>query len=127
MADTAKPEPKPSEILAAVNALSGQINLLDAVNRVSNQVASLDVKVTLVLQKEDAIMAAIDDVNAKLDAIVALVTKVGADLAAEIAAVGVVPAGGITAADATALMGRLQTISDQLTAIDATVPVPPTA
>ena len=77
---------------------------------------------TDVRELKESAMAAIDDVNAKLDEIQAKVTKIGADLAAEVALLQQSGGGGLTADQVTALQGRLQTISDNLTAVDVTAP-----
>jgi hypothetical protein len=115
------------DIRDGVRQVRERVDILGGLAQLGAQVAAIGGKIDVVITKEDAIMGAVEDANAKVDAIVALVNKVGEDLATEIAAVGAVPAGGIPAADATALLGRLQSVADQLTSIDATMPVPPTA
>ena len=67
-------------------------------------------------------MTVADDFNAKLDEIQGKVNKIGSDLAAEVALLQQSGQGGLSAADATALMGRLSTISDNLTTLDITAP-----
>jgi predicted trehalose synthase len=78
---------------------------------------------------ETTIMAAIDDLNAKIDEVAGKIETVGTDLATEIAALAAAnnnPATGTPDAAIAASIAKLQVVSDRLSAIAASMPLPPT-
>lgn len=68
--------------------------------------------------KEDAIMSALDDLNAATDALSTEITTFLADIAGQIS-------GGVSASDAEAIVTKINGFTSQLAAADPTPPAPP--